>query len=119
MIRPNAMEDNKKLIELLLERVTEYGKTSFELAKLKALDKTSDIVSSFVPHSAVLILIGSFMLFLNLGLSFWIGELLGRTYYGFFVIAAFYGLVCIVIHFFMHKRLKKIFRNFFIKQLLK
>ena len=74
------MEDNAKLIESLLERAAEYGKTSFELVKLKALDKTSDVVSSFIPHSVVFVLIASFMLFLNLGLAFWLGEILGKTY---------------------------------------
>jgi hypothetical protein len=113
------MEDNKKMIEELLENALDYGKTTVELAKLKALDKSSDIVSSFVPHSVVLILISAFVLFLNFGLAFWFGDLLGKTYYGFFVIAAFYCVVASFIHFFMHKRLKKSFRNFFIKLLLK
>jgi len=54
------MENNAKLIESLLERDTEYGKTSYELIKLKALDKTSDVVSSFIPHSIVLVIIASF-----------------------------------------------------------
>jgi hypothetical protein len=113
------MEDNKKLVESLLEKATEYGKTSYELVKLKVLDKTSDVVSTFIPHSVVFILIASFMLFLNLGLAFWLGEILGKTFYGFFVIAGFYVITGIVIHFFMHKWLKKIVGNYFIKQVLK
>jgi hypothetical protein len=113
------MEDNTKLIESLLERTAEYGKTSFELAKLKALDKTSDAVSSLIPHSVVLVLVAVFMLFLNLGLSFWLGEILGRTFYGFFVIAGFYGIAGIAIHFFMHDRLKKRIGDYFIKHVLK
>jgi len=113
------MEDNKKLIESLLERTAEYGKASFELVKLKALDKTSDAVSSIIPHSLVLVLVAVFMLFLNLGLAFWLGEILGRTFYGFFVVAAFYGIVAIMIHFFMHERLKRIIGNYFIKHVLK
>ena len=112
------MENNAKLIESLLEKAAEYGKTSYELVKLKTIDKTSDVVSSFIPHSIVFVLIASFLLFLNLGLGFWIGEILGKTYYGFFAVAAFYGLLGIVLHFFMHKRLKKIIYNSFIKQLL-
>src|SRR5512136_1959585 len=99
------MEDNTKLIELLLESIAEYGKSSFELVKLKALEKTSDAVSSFIPHSLVLVFVAVFMLFLNLGLAFWLGEVLGRIFYGFFVVAAFYGLAGLVIHFFMHDRL--------------
>ena len=113
------MEDNAKLIESLLERVAEYGKTTYELVKLKALDKTSDVVSSFIPHSVVFVLIALFMLFVNLGLSFWLGEILGKTFYGFFVVASFYGLIGIVIHFFMHKWLKKLVFNYIVKHMLK
>lgn len=113
------MEDNKKLVESLLEKATEYGKTSFELVKLKVLDKTSDVVSTFIPHSVVIVLIGSFTLFLNLGLAFWLGEILGKIFYGFFVVAGFYVITGIVVHFFMHKWLKKVVGNYFIKQVLK
>jgi len=112
------MQDNAKLIETLFERTVEYGKTSFELVKLQALDKTTDVVSSFVPHSVVFVLVASFVLFFNVGLAFWLGEILGKVYYGFFVVAAFYGIIAIVIHFFMHKRLKKMVGNTMIKQML-
>jgi len=112
------MEDKAKLVESLLERATDYGNTSFELVKLKALDKTSDVVSSFIPHTVVFLLIASMMFFLNLGIAFWLGEILGNTCFGFFVVAAFYGIMGIVIHFFMHKRLKKRIGNYIIKQVL-
>jgi fatty acid desaturase len=113
------MDDTTKLIESLFEKATEYGKTSYELVKLKAVDKTSDVVSSFIPHSVVFVLIASFMLFFNLGLAFWLGEILGRIFYGFFVVAAFYGITAIILHFFMHKYFKRIVGNYFIKQVLK
>jgi len=113
------MEDNKKLLESLVERATDYGKTSFELVKLRSVDKASDVVSSVIPHSAVVILLSSFMLFLNLGLALWLGEILGKLFYGFFIVAAFYVLTAIVIHLFMHKPLKKIIRKYVISQLLK
>ena len=113
------MEDTTKLIESLLERAVEYGKTSYELVKLKALDKTSEVVSSVIPHTVIFVLIASFIIFFNLGLSFWLGEILGNIYFGFFVVAAFYGITAMVLHFFMHKWLKKFIRNYFIKQVLK
>jgi len=112
------MEDNAKLVESLLEKATEYGKTSFELAKLKALDKASDVVSSFIPNSIVFLLIASFLFFFNLGVAIWLDGILGVGY-GFFIVAAFYGLLGIVVHFFMHKWLKKLICNYFIKQVLK
>jgi hypothetical protein len=113
------MEENKKLLESLVDRATDYGKTSYELVKLKAVDKGSDVISSVIPHTIVLILVASFMLFFNLGLAFWLGEILGRLFYGFFIVAGFYILVGLIIHLFMHKQLKEIIRNNVIKQLLK
>ena len=113
------MEDNTKLLESLFERATEYGKTSLELVKLKALDKTTDVVSSMVPHSVVFVLIASFLIFLNLGIALWLGEVLGKTFYGFFVVAGFYILVGIVIHLFMHKWIKRLVGNYFIRRVLK
>jgi len=113
------MEEKSKLLETLLEKASDYGKTSFELIKLKTIDKTADVVSSFIPHSIVFILISSFLIFLNLGLALWLGEILGRVFYGFFAIAAFYFIVALFIHFFLHKRIKKLIGDNFIKQILK
>jgi hypothetical protein len=113
------MEEKSNLIESLIERATDYGKTSYELVKLKAIDKTSDVVSTVIPYSFVLLMIVSFMLFFNLGVAFWLGEMLGKIFYGFFIVAAFYLLMMAVVYFFMYKWLKKIICNFIIKQLLK
>lgn len=113
------MEDNTKSIETLIERVTDFSITSYELAKLKTLDKSSDVTSSMIPHSIVFVLFASFMLFANFGLAFWLGELLGNTYYGFFVVAGFYMVAGLVLHFFFHKRLKNLIWNSIIKQVLK
>lgn len=113
------MEENPNMIESLFERAADYGKTSFELAKLKALDKITDFVSSLIPHSVVIVLISLFILFLSLGLAFWLGDILGKMYYGFLAVAGLYGFAGVIIHFFMHKWLKKVAGNYFIKQVLK
>jgi hypothetical protein len=119
LLKTETMEDNAKLIESIMESAAEYGKNSYELIKLKALDKTSDVVSSFIPHSVVFVIIVSFMLFFNMGLAFWLGEILGKIFYGFFIVAGFYCITGIVLYFFMHKWLKKIVSNYIIKQVLK
>ena len=72
------MEDDARLLESLLERASEYGKTSLELVKLKALDRTAELISASVPLAIVIILIASFLLFINLGLAFWFGRCLGE-----------------------------------------
>lgn len=113
------MEDNVKLIEKLFERVVEYSKTSFELLKLKAIEKTSDVASTLALHSVAFILTASFMLFLNLGLAYWLGDLTGKLYYGFFLIGGFYLIAVIVIFLFMRKWIKVFVTNYIIKHLLK
>lgn len=113
------MDDNLKLIESLLESTLKYGLTEIELLKLKTLNKTSDIISGMIPHAVVLIIVLLFLLFFNFGLAFWLGEIFGNNFYGFFVIAAFYGIVGLIIHFFMNKWIKRKIGNYLVKQLFK
>ena len=113
------MEPDTNIIEELIEKTVEYGKSSLELAKLKTLDKTSDVVSSFLASSVVVVILIVFMLFLNLGLALWIGKVLGEIYYGFFAVAGFYCIAAIFTYFFMLKWIKKQFGNAIIKQVLK
>ena len=113
------MESETNLIEELIEKTVEYGKSSLELAKLKTLDKTSDVVSSFLAHSVVIVILFSFMLFLNLGLALWIGKIMGEIYFGFFAVAGFYCIAAILIYFFMLKWIKKYVGNTLIKLMLK
>jgi len=113
------MEDNERLIESLIERTVEYGKTSLELAKLKALDKISDVISTLIPQVIVNLFVIIFLLFFNLGIALWLGEILGQTFYGFLIVAAFYGFIAIIVQLFMRKWLKKTVSNSIIKQVLK
>jgi hypothetical protein len=113
------MEDNTKLVESLLERVADYGKTSYELVKLKVVDKTTDGLSSFLPNTVIAAIVCSFLLFVNLGLALWLGKIVGELFYGFFIVAAFYAFIAFVMHFFMRKWLKRILYDYMIKQLLK
>lgn len=113
------MNDNTKLLESLLEKASDYGRTSIELIKLKTIDKTADVVSSMVPNSVVVIFVSVFLLFLNLAVALYIGDLLGKACFGFLVVAAFYFIAGMIMHFFMHKQLKKLVADYFIKQVLK
>jgi hypothetical protein len=113
------MDDNANSIESLFERLSNYGKTSFELAKLKALDKSSDAVSSMVPCAIVGLMVATFLLFVSLGMALWLGELLGRFYLGFFMVAGLWAIVALVVHFFMCKKLKAFVGNYIVKQVLK
>jgi len=113
-----TMEDNPGLIEELLDKVVDYGKTELELARLKAVDKGSELVSASVPSLIVLVTAGVFMLFLNLGVAVWVGGLLDNLFLGFFAVAAFYGLIALILHLFMRKWLKRKVSDYIIKRVL-
>ena len=113
------MDDNIRIIESLLGQAIQYGKTSIELIKLQAVDKTSDGVSSFVPSSVIVIVLGCILFFVNVGAAFWLGELLGKVYLGFFAVAGFYVVVAFVLRVFMFKWIKRVFYDYMIKQLLR
>lgn len=112
------MEDRANLFEEIVENAVEYGKSSLELAKLRVLDKTMDVVSSFMANSVVVVIMFVFMLFLNLGFALWIGKILGEIYFGFFVVAGFYCVLAILVYFFLLKWIKKLVGNAIIKQVL-
>jgi hypothetical protein len=113
------MEDKENIFESLLESVEDYSKTSIELLKLKVLDKTSDYASSLIPWLAAVFALFIFLLMLSIGVAFWLGEILGKNQYGFFLVAAFYGLTGIILYFFMHKWIKRRASDFIIRKALK
>jgi fatty acid desaturase len=113
------MKEKEHILEPLWEKAEDYGKASIELLKLKSIDKTSDVVSTVVPHMVVIIFSVIFLMFINFGIAFWLGSILESVYLGFFIVGAFYGLCGIIIHFLLHDKIKEGIRNSIIKLLLK
>ncbi len=113
------MEEKTNLIEPLIERAQEYGKSGYELMKLKALEKTADVTSALISRGAVVLVLSIFLVLVNIGLSLWIGEELGKPYYGFFCVAAFYAIAGIVLYFFLHEKIKMRINNSLITQMFK
>ena len=112
------METTAALIEPLIERAEAYGKTSLELLKLKSLDKTSDVASTLIVRLLLAAVISFFLIALNIAAGLWLGELLGKNYYGFLIVAAFYGLFAIIIYL-VHPNIKGRINNFLINQMFK
>ncbi len=83
-------------IETLFETVKEYGQTHIDLVKLKVADRATDIISSLISNFLVLLALSMFMVILNIGIALLLGELLGKTYYGFFVLAVFYLIIGLI-----------------------
>ena len=111
------METTISSLEPLLERAEEYGKTTFELLKLKSLDKTATVASAFISRLVLTSVIILFVFTLTVAAALWLGDELGKNYYGFLIVASFYGLVAIVL-LLIHPFIKARVNNSIIKQLL-
>jgi hypothetical protein len=113
------METPASLFESVIERVESYGRTTFELAKLRLVEKISLVVTYALSKLGVIILIGLSMLVLSIGIAQYLGEILGKSYYGFFIVAGFYLFSGILSHFFLHRWIKKPVSEIIIGQTLK
>ncbi len=112
------METPKSLIETLFEKTEQYTRTSAELYKLKVIDTSADVISTLSARLAVIGFIALFFLTLNIGTALWIGETLGVTYYGFFIVSGFYGLLGILLYAFRNGWIKTPVKNAIITQAL-
>jgi len=112
------METPASLVETLFEKAEAYGKTTIELSKLKVLETTTRVATTLVAKLSVILILSLFVLVLNIGIALMLGEVLGKSYYGFFIVAAFYLVAGIVFHIFLHKWIKKPVGDLIIKQAL-
>ncbi len=112
------MEEKFKYFNSLINSAETYSKTSIELIKLKAVDKIADGTSGLVAYAAVVIALILFFITLNFGVALWLGEIMGGSYIGFFVVAGFYALVAIILFAFRNKWIKKPLNDSMINQML-
>ncbi len=112
------MEEQTELIDELIDKGHDYGKTTLNLIKLRALDKTSDVLSNLISWLPVFIAATLFFLILNIGIAIWLGELLGAIYYGFFAVAGFYALLALACFIFRKSLLKNPLNDSIINQIL-
>lgn len=113
------MESTKNNFEELLESIESYLKTTYELSKLKLLEATAHVISALVSRLIVILMFSLFILVLNIGIALWLGEILGKIYYGFFVVAGFYFVAGVLFNAFRNSWIKRPLSDTIIKQTLK
>lgn len=110
--------EEKSNFEALLERAEDFTRTNIELIKLKAVDKISDNTSAAVVKIVAIFFFILFFIMISVGLSLWLGEVMGKAWYGFMTVAGFYGILFAVLFFAKHSWLRRIIGNSIIKSML-
>jgi hypothetical protein len=113
------MEDQKNQMELLFEKATDYVETRLDLFKLKATLKSTDVISSLASRLILILIISLVVFMVNVGLALLLGEALGKSYYGFFVLGGVYLLVGVIFQAFKNKWVEEPVSNAIIKKLTK
>jgi len=114
-----VMELRESSLKSLLDSAEDYIKTSYELFNLKVFDKATDKVAVIISRAAAVFVFFMFILMISIALGLWLGSLLGGTFYGFLIVAGFYGLTGIILYFVTHNWFKRTIANAIIKQAFK
>lgn len=109
------IESPAKELEDLFERVETYSRTSYELVRLKSIEGTAEIATTLVVKLVVVMTFAIFILVLSIGIALFLGDILGKPFYGFFIMAAFYLLTSVILYHF----LKSWIRNYISLRILK
>lgn len=113
------METTRENIQSLYGDAKDYLKNKAELWKLTMIDKTSETVSSIVEKVIIFFIGIIFFILLNIAIALLIGYWLNQSFWGFFILAGFYGIVGLVIHLSKDKLIKTPIINSLIQKFVK
>jgi hypothetical protein len=102
------MEKSDHQIESLVQRLEVYGKTSLELLKLQAIDKTTDVFSKLIAHIFTTTFYIFSLVFFSISIAIYLGEYYGENYYGFLIVSFFYVALALIMSLFKKKIKKKV-----------
>ncbi len=111
------MEDKVNFAEPLCIKAEQLGRTSFKLAKLQLIDKSAEMGAAFMVSA---LLVGFIILFVfssTIALALYMGELLGKNYFGFLVVAGI-GLLVTAVLLLLRTPMRQSFTNTIIMKLL-
>ena len=105
--------------EKLSENFKAYVNTRYDLITLKVTQKIAEIGSQGLSILIIVLFLSMFLLFFNIAAAFFISSLLKVNYAGFFIVAAFYLFISVLLLIFRKKWMLVPLRNLITKALLK
>ncbi len=103
----------------LLSHIKTYALLRAEYYKLKAVEKLSDVFSTFFSFLILVLLAMFTILFIGLALGFYLNYCFNSVYMGFVITAGFYVLFFILLSSFTNQLVKKPIMNMIIKAIFK
>jgi Putative Actinobacterial Holin-X, holin superfamily III len=85
-------------IGALIDKSKDFLDTKIELARLKTIDKSADVLSSVIVMVSMLFIATLVIILFSIGLALFLGSLLGAYHDGFFVVGGFYAIVLLILY---------------------
>lgn len=108
------MESTANNLETLFEKAEIYGKTTFELSKLKAINASSTVLTNLISKIIIAVTLLIFIVVFSIAVALYIGDLTGKAYLGFLMVAGFYLLMGGLMKLFLFKMIRKPLSNLII-----
>lgn len=112
------MENKPTSVEELFYKLKDYGDTRLDLFKLKAINKVSSFMSTLIVSVILIVLLFLVLICITIGLGLLIGGWLGNIIWGFFIMAAIYIIIGLVLYTGRNKLLKRPVSDKLIKELI-
>ncbi|MEP6926206.1 MAG: phage holin family protein [Ginsengibacter sp.] len=112
------MENQPTNVEELFQKLRDYAEVRLDLFKLKSINKVSSFMSSLITSIVLVILLSIVILCITIGAALLIGECLGKTYYGFFIVGGIYLIIGLVLYSMRSKIIKTPISNKLINELI-
>jgi hypothetical protein len=112
------MQEENNPFEKLTENLKEYANTRYDIVTLKITQKVANIGSQTISVLLIGMILGLFLLFINLAVALYLSSLLNSKYVGFFIVAGFYFLLTLIFLIGRKKLIINPLRNLIVKQIL-
>lgn len=105
------MSNELSFLALLYDKTENLIITSLRLWQLKSLTKFSEVISGVIANFILLTGLIFFVLFLNIGVAFWISDYFDSNYSGFIMVAIFNLVFALIIGYFFKKTIHSKVKN--------
>ncbi|QEC51789.1 putative superfamily III holin-X [Anseongella ginsenosidimutans] len=114
-----SMQEEKEAESTLFEEVKEYISVRSKIFSLQVAESAASLVSNLISNGAALLFFIIFFVFASIGLAFLVAQWVGNTAGGFFIVAAFYLLIGVIIWMIKDNYIERPLTNIFIRNLFK
>ena len=90
--------NSQDTIGALIDKSKDFLDTKIELARLKTIDKSADVLSTVVVMVSMLFIGTLVIILFSIGLALFLGSLFGAYHDGFFAVGGFYAIVLLILY---------------------